>query len=108
MLLLALLPEGATQVDIAWRMAVCGTGYGLFLSPNAKLILSAAPIARAASAGGLISTNRLSGQAIGAALVAALLTAGHGSDSSPAAIGAVLTFLAGMCSIARLGYRSSR
>ncbi|MCX2982925.1 MFS transporter [Halieaceae bacterium IMCC14734] len=102
MLLLALIPEGATQIDIAWRMAVCGAGYGLFLSPNAKLVISAAPIARAASAGGLISTNRLAGQALGAALVAALLATGHGSDSSPAVIGAVLTFLAGICSIARL------
>jgi DHA2 family multidrug resistance protein-like MFS transporter len=106
MLLLALIPEGAAQLDIAWRMAVCGTGYGLFLSPNAKLIISAAPIARAASAGGLISTNRLAGQAFGAALVAALLAAGHGSDSSPALIGAVLTFLAGICSIARLRNRT--
>jgi MFS transporter, DHA2 family, multidrug resistance protein len=102
MLLLALIPEGATQLDIAWRIAVCGTGYGLFLSPNAKLIISAAPIARAASAGGLISTNRLVGQALGAALVTALLAAGHGSDSSPAFLGAVLTFFAGICSIARL------
>jgi MFS transporter, DHA2 family, multidrug resistance protein len=106
MLLLTWLPEGATQIDIAWRMAVCGTGYGLFLSPNAKLVISAAPITRAASAGGLISTNRLAGQALGAALVAALLAAGHGSDSSAAAIGAVLTFMAGVCSIARLGSRS--
>ncbi|MEH6593813.1 MAG: MFS transporter [Halioglobus sp.] len=102
MLLLALIPEGATQLDIVWRMAVCGTGYGLFLSPNAKLIISAAPIARAASAGGLISTNRLVGQALGAALVTALLAVGHGSDSSPAFLGAVLTFFAGICSIARL------
>ncbi|MEH6570988.1 MAG: MFS transporter [Halioglobus sp.] len=105
MLLLAFLPEGATQADIAWRMAVCGTGYGLFLSPNAKVIISAAPMARAASAGGLISTNRLAGQALGTALVAALLAAGHGSDSSPALLGAVLTFLAGICSIARLSNR---
>lgn len=102
MLLLALIPEGATQLDIAWRIAVCGAGYGLFLSPNSKVVISAAPIARAASAGGLISTNRLAGQALGAALVAALLATGHGSDSSPAVIGAVLTFCAGICSIARL------
>lgn len=105
MLLLAVLPEGAMQLDIAWRMAVCGTGYGLFFSPNAKLIITAAPIARAASAGGLIATNRLAGQALGTALVAALLAAGHGSDSTPALLGAVLTFLAGICSIARLSNR---
>lgn len=107
MLLLVWLPADATQIDIAWRMAICGLGYSLFLSPNAKLVISAAPIARAASAGGLISTNRLGGQALGAALVAALLAAGHGYDSTPAMIGAVLTFLAGICSLARLGYRSN-
>lgn len=106
MLLLVALPTTATQVDIAWRMAICGLGYGIFLSPNAKLVISAAPISRAASAGGLISTNRLAGQALGAALVAALLAAGHGYDSTPAMLGAVLTFLAGVCSLARLGYRN--
>ncbi|MFK7975194.1 MAG: MFS transporter [Halioglobus sp.] len=107
MLLLVWLPVDATQFDIAWRMGICGLGYGLFLSPNAKLVISAAPIARAASAGGLISTNRLGGQALGAALVAALLAAGHGYDSTPAMVGAVLTFFAGVCSVARLGYRQN-
>lgn len=102
MVFLTFLPQGATQIDIAWRMALCGLGYGLFLSPNAKLIISAAPIDRAASAGGLLSTNRLAGQAVGAALVAALLATGHGSDGFAAGIGAVLTFLAAICSIARL------
>lgn len=108
MLLVALLPEGATQLDIAWRMALCGTGYGLFFSPNAKLIISAAPLERAASAGGLIATGRLAGQALGAALVAALLAAGQGSDSTPAFVGAALTFMAGLCSIARLSYAEKR
>ena len=102
MLLLAALPEGATQLDIAWRMAVTGFGYGLFFPPNAKVILSAAPIERAASAGGLLATNRLAGQALGTALIAGLLAAGHGADSSPALLGAVLTLMAGICSLARL------
>jgi MFS transporter, DHA2 family, multidrug resistance protein len=107
MLLVALLPEAATQADIAWRMAVCGMGYGLFFSPNAKLIISAAPIDRAASAGGLLATNRLTGQALGTALVAALLAMGHGSGNTPALVGAALAFLAGICSIARLNNRLS-
>jgi hypothetical protein len=102
MLLLALIPEGASQGDIAWRMAVCGIGYGIFLSPNARVVISAAPLARAASAGGLISTNRLVGQALGGTLLAALLALGHGSDNTPAMIGTALAFLAGICSAARL------
>jgi DHA2 family multidrug resistance protein-like MFS transporter len=105
MLLLALMPEGASQADIAWRMVVCGIGYGMFLSPNARVVISAAPLARAASAGGLISTNRLVGQALGGTLLAGLLALGHGTDSTPAMIGAALALLAGICSVARLNYR---
>ena len=102
MLLLAFMPEGLAHGSIAWRMSVCGVGYGMFLSPNARLVVSAAPLARAASAGGLISTNRLVAQALGATLVAGLLNLGHGSDSTPAFIGAALTLCAGICSVARL------
>ena len=102
MVLLANLPEGASHWDIAWRMSLCGTGYGMFLSPNARLVIASAPLARAASAGGLISTNRLVGQALGATLLAALLAVGYGSDNTPAIIATALTFLAGLCSIARL------
>lgn len=105
MLMLAFMPEGVAHWGIAWRLSVCGLGYGLFLSPNARVIMSAAPLARAASAGGLIATNRLLGQALGTTLLAALLALGHGSDSSPAMIGATLAFLAGICSVARLVYR---
>ncbi len=78
---------GFSPGDIAWRMAVCGIGYGIFLSPNAR---------------GLISTNRLVGQALGGTLLAALLALGHGSDNTPAMIGTALAFLAGICSVARL------
>ena len=102
MILLALMPDHLSQWEIAWRMALCGVGYGMFLSPNARLVVSAAPLARAASAGGLISTNRLVGQTLGAAFIAALLAMGYGSDGTPAAIAAVLTLLAGICSLARL------
>lgn len=105
MLLLALLPDGASHADIAWRMVVCGIGYGIFLSPNARVVISAAPLARAASAGGLVSTNRLVGQALGGTLLAGLLALGHGSDSTPAIIAAALALLAGICSVARLNYR---
>jgi len=105
MLLIAFLPAGASHMNIAWRVAVCGAGYGAFLSPNARLVVLAAPLKRAPSAGGLISTNRLVGQALGAVLVAGLLAVGYGSDPTPALVGATLCLLAGVCSLARLNYR---
>lgn len=102
LLLLAYLPADADQIDIAWRMALSGAGFGLFLVPNARLIVSTAPIERAASAGGLISTTRLTGQTLGATLVATLLAANLGSGRMPALVAAGLTLVAGVCSIARL------
>jgi DHA2 family multidrug resistance protein-like MFS transporter len=102
LLLLAFLPAHVSQLDMSWRMALCGLGFGLFLAPNARLIVHSAPHARAASAGGLLSTTRLTGQTLGATLLAALLAVGAGSNRTPALLAAALALFAGMCSIARL------
>jgi DHA2 family multidrug resistance protein-like MFS transporter len=103
--LMATLPPHPTQLDITWRMAVCGVGYGMYLSPNSRLIVSSAPVERAASAGGLISTNRLLGQTLGATLLAALLDFGHGADNVPAIVAAVLAACACVCSMARIRHQ---
>ena len=102
LVLLAFLPADAQYFDIAWRMALAGAGFGLFLAPNSRLIVGSAPQNRVASAGGMISTVRLTGQTVGATIVAALLAANVGSDKTPALIAAALAFVAGLCSAARL------
>jgi MFS transporter, DHA2 family, multidrug resistance protein len=56
--------------DIAWRMALCGVGFGMFQSPNNRTILSSAPRSRSGGASGMLGTARLTGQTLGAALVA--------------------------------------
>ncbi|HWD58579.1 MAG TPA: MFS transporter [Stellaceae bacterium] len=70
--LLALLPHDPAAADIAWRMAVCGLGFGLFQSPNNRAIINAAPRERSGGASGMLGTARLLGQTTGAALVALL------------------------------------
>ena len=55
--------------QIAWRMAVCGLGFGLFQSPNNRTIVSAAPKPRSCAAGGMLATARLLGQTAGAVTV---------------------------------------
>ena len=102
LLALAWLPTDPAYLDIAWRMMLCGAGFGLFLSPNARLIIASAPRERAASAGGLISTTRMTGQTLGATLFAALLALGLGSGPTPPLAAAGLAFVAGLCSLARL------
>lgn len=100
--LLATLPADPSYFDVAWRMALCGSGFGLYLPPNARLVVGSAPKARAAAAGGLVSTVRLTGQTTGATLAAALLAAGVGAGAVPSMVAAGLALIAGLCSIARL------
>ena len=70
--LLSYIPEDASHLDIAWRLMMCGAGFGFFQSPNNHMLLSSAPNHRAGSASGMLSTARLTGQAVGASLVAML------------------------------------
>jgi DHA2 family multidrug resistance protein-like MFS transporter len=102
LLLLAFLPADLHAVDVVWRIVLCGVGFGLYLSPNARLIINSAPHDRAASAGALISTTRLVGQTLGATLMAAMLAIGVGSHRTPAFVAAGLTLFAGACSLVLL------
>jgi MFS transporter, DHA2 family, multidrug resistance protein len=102
LLLLGFLPADASYLDMIWRVSLCGLGFGLFLAPNARLIVSSTPIKRAASAGGLISTTRLTGQTLGATVMAMLLAMHIGDGRVPALVAASLAVIAGLCSVARL------
>ena len=50
MVLLAMLPANPHVVDMAWRMAICGWGFGFFQAPNMKALMSSAPSDRSGSA----------------------------------------------------------
>ncbi len=67
---LAMLPVHATALEIAWRTALCGAGFGFFQAPNLKALMTSVPPRRSGSASGVIASARLLGQTIGAGLVA--------------------------------------
>ncbi len=69
-----LLTTGATpsEWNIAWRMAICGVGFGLFQTPNNIVMVMATPVHRSGGAGGMQSTARLVGQTLGATLVSSI------------------------------------
>ena len=70
---LAALPADPSHLDVAWRMALAGLGFGLFQTPNNRTMIAAAPRERSGGASGMLGTARLLGQTTGAALVALLL-----------------------------------
>lgn len=71
LLLLLVTPVGseASEWGIAWRMALCGCGFGIFQTPNSTVMISATPVSRSGAAGGFQSTARIGGQTFGATLV---------------------------------------
>lgn len=101
--LLAALPANASDLDIAWRMVVCGLGFGLFQSPNNRTIVSTAPRERSGAAGGMLATGRLLGQTAGAVILAALFHAALGQPTRAAlAAAAVMAAVAAGVSLLRL------
>ena len=69
---LALLPEAPATFDIVWRLTLSGIGFGLFQSPNNKVIITSAPRERSGGASGMQASARLVGHSLGAAWVAVL------------------------------------
>lgn len=103
--LLLLLPEsGATVWNIAWRMAVCGIGFGMFQTPNNIVMVIATPVERTGGAGGMQSTARLVGQTLGATLVTvvfAMMSAPLKSVDVCLCIALVMALIAGIFSLSR-------
>jgi len=93
----------ASNMDIAWRMAVCGIGFGLFQSPNNRTMLSSAPVKRSGAAGGMLATARLLGQTTGAVAVAvAFHLSGVTVGPNLLALSAVAALIAAGLSLLRL------
>jgi DHA2 family multidrug resistance protein-like MFS transporter len=83
---LAALPAHPSALDIVWRGLVCGLGFGFFQAPNNREILGSAPRSRSGSAAGVLATARLTGQSLGAALVAIVLGTSVGAGAARAGL----------------------
>ena len=83
LLLLALLPGQPTNMDIAWRLMLCGMGFGLFQTPNNSTMISAAPRSRSGGANGMQGTARLLGQTLGTTFVALIFSVTSATYSMP-------------------------
>ena len=102
--LLALLGNEANQWNLAWRMAICGMGIGLFQTPNNVTITTSAPLARSGGASGMLGTARVLGQTLGTALVAILfhLSGGEGGEQLCLWTAFGLAIVAGTLSVVRV------
>ncbi len=107
LLAIAALEPGAVWWDVAWRMALTGAGFALFQTPNNRQLISSVPRERSGAGSGMISTSRLLGQTMGAAMVALVFGAMQAQGVGAAAmmavlVGAGLVGVATVLSLARL------
>lgn len=106
LLSLGLMPAQPADWDVVWRMALCGAGFALFQSPNNHTIVTSAPLHRSGAASGMLGTARLTGQTLGAVLLAAIFALRPGHDGSAESLALLVAAgcaaAAGVCSSLRV------
>ena len=70
LVLLAAMPAAPADWDVAWRMGVCGLGFGFYQTPNNVTMMTAGPAERSGAASGMVAVARTVGWSLGSALVA--------------------------------------
>ncbi len=68
LVLLSRLSAAATEMDMAWRLALAGIGMAVFISPNSAAAMSAVPPRHRGIASGAVATARNLGMVVGVAL----------------------------------------
>jgi DHA2 family multidrug resistance protein-like MFS transporter len=110
--LLAALPAQPGNGDIVWRMALCGLGFGLFQSPNNHTIVTTPPPHRSGAASGMLGTARLTGQTLGAVLLAGIFSFWSPHDGKgqviALALAACCAAVAAVCSTLRTRQPAAR
>lgn len=101
----AVIAVSAQKVGVGVGAALCGIGFGLFHSPNNRILLGDVPRARAGAATGLLAVARLLGQLAGAVLAAYLLRAFGQNSTAPFVTGALLAGAGAVISLSRVSIR---
>jgi DHA2 family multidrug resistance protein-like MFS transporter len=98
--LLVALPADPSNLDIVWRILLCGIGFGLFQTPNNRIMLTSAPRERGGAAGGLMTMARVIGMTSGASMTTVMFdlydVSGAWTALMLAAVWAWLAFAAGV------------
>jgi DHA2 family multidrug resistance protein-like MFS transporter len=69
-----LLPDDPHHIVFIVGTVIAGLGFGLFQTPNNRILLLSAPKARSGAAGAMQGTARLTGQTLGAIAMAVIFS----------------------------------
>tara|TARA_R110002020_G_scaffold134027_3_gene299072 strand:- start:6185 stop:7069 length:885 start_codon:yes stop_codon:yes gene_type:complete len=92
LLLAALLPAGDNAIGFLVGTTLAGIGFGLFQTPNNRILLLSAPKARSGAAGAMQGTARLMGQTMGAISMSIIFALAPLADAPTVALA-----IAGLC-----------
>lgn len=104
LVLLAAMPVQPADWDIAWRMGICGIGFGFYQTPNNITLMTAGPVDRSGAASGMQAVARTVGWSLGSALVALIFSVQGGAGAVNCLwAGAAFAALGAVVSVSRTG-----
>jgi len=93
--------DSSSLSTIIAAILLAGAGTGMFVSPNNTMIMDCAPQTQRGVAAGILATSRTFGMAMGVALAAAMLPAGHSGTTGFGVAGCIAIVGAALCVLAR-------
>jgi hypothetical protein len=91
---LAQLDARSSDWGIIWPLMLTGVGQGLFMTPNARALMNAAPASEQGESSGLLATGRVLGQSLSVALAGAIFAGLGGAEAGRSLLEAKTHFLA--------------
>ena len=88
----ARLDAQSSDWEIVWPLVLTGVGQGLFMTPNARALMDAAPASEQGESSGLLATGRVLGQSLSVALAGAIFAGLGGADAGRSLIEAKTRF----------------
>jgi EmrB/QacA subfamily drug resistance transporter len=77
----AQLDAQSSHWAIVWPLVFTGVGQGLFMTPNARSLMNAAPASEQGQSSGLLATGRALGQSLSVALAGAIFSSLGGAEA---------------------------
>ena len=110
LLIVGLCPLDRTGVTFLVGTVIAGIGFGLFQTPNNRILLLSAPKARSGAAGAMQGTARLLGQTFGAISMSIIFSTVPLADAPEVALvlAGLCAVIAGVVSLRRVGYEGRR
>ena len=106
LLMLATMPAEPSDLNIAWRMALCGIGFGFYQTPNNATVMTAGPVSRSGAAGGMLAVARTLGWCLGSAMVTLIFALSKtGATTRCLELACVFAAAGAMASVSRFSVR---